>query len=155
MMNDLSPSRYAHSPFVHVYLSFAASIAANATINIPFDVSVVNENGCFNFLSPPYFRAPEAGRYLFMMNLGLFNATNAIAFGRVARYDSSNSTLKQQVRICGTGCSAPSVLNLAGVGVLEADLGDVFYFQAFCTQAANFAGSNTGEWDNLQIIKLA
>jgi hypothetical protein len=148
------PPRYNHSPFVHVYLSNAASVVANTFLNIPFDVAVVNENGCFNFASSPFFRAPVAGRYVFTVNLGLFGVTNAAGLARVARYDSTGTVLKQIIRITGTGASAPTTLNLAGSGVLGADLGDMFYTQVFCTLNANFFGSNTGEWDTLQIYRL-
>lgn len=147
------PPRYAHSPFVHVYLSYNWSIPANQLLHIPFDVAVVNEGGCFNFGALPFFRAPAAGRYVFTMNLGLFGATNAIAYARIIR-DSVAGVPVQTMRITGTGASAPSVLNLAGSGVFEANVGEQFYTQVFCTAPANFAGGNTGEWDNYQIYRL-
>ncbi len=148
------PPRYNHSPFVHVYLSYNYTLpATNSLVVVPFDVAVVNENGCFAFGSTPRFTPSLAGRYVFLVNLGLFGVTNEYAFAEIRRY-TSGGTLIRAIRPCGTATSAPNNLNLAGSAVLEANLGDYFELSVQCGGLAYFFGSNSGSWDNYQIYRL-
>ncbi len=150
------PPRYNHSPFVHVYLSYAWALPAISTfVDVPFDVAVANENGCFSFGSSPRFTPTAAGRYVFLVNMGLSIVGGATTFAvlRIKRFNSAG-TLIQSIRPCGTGGVQTSFLNLAGSAIMEANLGDYFVLDVYSQANANFAGSNSGEWDNYQIYRL-
>ncbi len=150
------PPRYNHSPFVHVYLSYAWNLSAvGAFVDVPFDVAVSNENGCFSFGASPRFTPSVAGRYVFLVNMGLTFSGGASGFSalRIKRFNSGNFYVGG-IRPCGTGGTQPAFANLAGSAVVEANLGDYFVLDVYSQANANFAGSNSGEWDNYQIYRL-